>query len=82
MFTANVPFHFKAPEFSGREGESFDQFVGKLKAYLALIDESYLAPMEEAEKNQSKQITDDMFITKVAEDDGDDDEIFNGCSSR
>ena len=81
-FTANVPFHFKAPEFSSKEGESFDQFVNKLKVYLALIDEAYLKPMESAEKHQETPITDDMFIIKEAEDDGEEDEIDEEAKKR
>ena len=81
-FNANVPFQFKAPEFSGKEGESFEQFVNKLKVYLALIDESYLEPVEEAEKEQSTPITDDVFIIEPAKDDGEDDKIDDAAKKR
>ena len=49
-FSTNVPFHFKAPEFSGKGGESFDMFNRKLKAYLAIMDETFIKHMEEVEK--------------------------------
>ena len=70
-FSSTVPFQFKAPEFSGKDCESFDHFTQKLKAYLALIDEEFLEPMEAAEKNQTEMITDEMFVTE-AEGDGED----------
>ena len=77
-----MPFQFKAPEFSGKEGDNFEQFVNKLKVYLALIDESYLGPMEKAEKDQSTPITDDMFIIEEAKDDGEDDKIDDVAKKR
>ena len=81
-FNSTVPFQFKAPEFSGKEGENFEQFINKLKVYLALIDEAYLKPMEQAELDQSTQLTDAVFITKAAADDGEEDEIDEEAKKR
>ena len=71
-FSTNVPFHFNAPEFSGKDGESFDLFNHKLKAYLAIMDEEYINRMEEIEKDQSSPVTDAMFIITDEELDDDD----------
>ena len=58
---SRTPFQFAPPaSFSGKK-EDFEELAFKLKAYLALMDVTYLNDLEAIESHPDTEIDDDTF---------------------
>ena len=58
---SRTPFQFAPPaSFSGKK-EDFEEFAFKLKAYLALMDVTYLNDLEAIESRPDTEIDDETF---------------------